>query len=189
MQTHNQPQTNRTESRRNILAGIFMGIFLGITFGWIKQNIVVGLAMGIPLGIAIGYVLDRRIPTMRMPAFRLRRILYALITFLVFMNVSLFLPDQAGDQWNIYILPLTILAGIWFIMATGKGIASLDEMQRRIQTEAIAIGFALLAVVALGYGLAGILVGAPQVNWLFFLAAMPLCWLVGKVWTLKRYGQ
>ena len=54
METHNQPQINRTESRRNILTGVIIGLVLGLTFGWMQQNIVIGIGMGLPLGVAIG---------------------------------------------------------------------------------------------------------------------------------------
>jgi hypothetical protein len=189
MNNQNRNTSNQGESRRNVLTGILLGLLIGLAFGWIQNNFLIGIGMGLPLGIALGIAIDRRIPTMRMAAFRLRRILIALALFVILLNFALFLPEGMNERWNIFILPLPVLSGAWMVIAIGQAIASLDEMQRRIQTEAIAIGFALLSLIALGYGMAGILLSVPQINWLFFLAAMPLCWLVGKVWTLRRYGQ
>ena len=65
-------------------------------------------------------------------------------------------------------------------------IASLDELQRRIQTEAIAIGFAGTAIVVGGYALLQF-AGYAQVNVGVVILIMSLMWLVGKLWTLWRY--
>ena len=189
MKNQNSNPRNQGETRRNVLTGIFLGLLIGLAFGWIQDNLFIGIAMGLPLGIVLGIAIDRRIPTMRMAAYRLRRILIALALFVILLNIALFLPEEMNERWNIFIFPLPVLAGTWLVIAIAQAIASLDEMQRRIQTEAIAIGFALLSVIVLGYGMAGILLRIPQINWLFVLAVMPLCWLVGKVWTLRRYGQ
>ena len=62
----------------------------------------------------------------------------------------------------------------------------LDELQRRIQVEAIAIGFAITALITLSYGLLG-LVDIPQPNLLYVSFIMVVSWGLGKLWTMWKY--
>jgi len=63
----------------------------------------------------------------------------------------------------------------------------LDELQRRIQTEAIAIGFAGTVFACGGYGLLGLAGIAPTLNWNWVVFVMVFMWFLGKMWTLWRY--
>ncbi len=179
----------KMENRRNMLTGLVIGLLFGLALGVAWGQIIPGALAGLGLGAGLGLVLNRRLPTMKMPAQRFRRILFALVVCVLLINTTLFLPDVIGEQWNGYILPFTIASGIWVVTAIARAIASLDEMQRRIQTEAIAIGFAILAVLAFSYGAAGILLDAPQFNWLAVVCLMTVSWLIGKAWTLRKYGE
>lgn len=64
--------------------------------------------------------------------------------------------------------------------------ASLDELQRRIRTEAIAIGFGFTALVVMTYGMLG-LVRLAQPNWVFVTLPLVVGWGLGKFWTLWKY--
>lgn len=62
----------------------------------------------------------------------------------------------------------------------------MDELQRRIQLDAIGIGFGASLIVTLTYALlvqAGIL----QVSWMFVPLLLVLMWGVGKLWTVWKY--
>ncbi len=81
----------------------------------------------------------------------------------------------------------TPLAGMGcVVISIGIAIASLDELQRRIQTEAIAIGFAGTAIFVGGYALFQF-AGLSEVNVGLVLFAMSGFWLAGKLRTLWRY--
>ena len=62
----------------------------------------------------------------------------------------------------------------------------MDEMQRWIQIEAIAIAFAGTAILVGGYAMLGF-ADFPQVNWGVVVMLMAAMWLVGKLWTLWKY--
>ena len=63
---------------------------------------------------------------------------------------------EAGPARAILAALLPIAAWAFLVVTLGMAIASLDELQRRIQTEAIAIGFAGTVIVCGGYGLLGL---------------------------------
>ncbi len=79
-----------------------------------------------------------------------------------------------------------VIPGIFFVVSIGAAINRLDEMQREIQVEALAISFAGTALVAFSYSLLG-LAGVRQANWIFVPLVMVVFWLVGKLWTMWRY--
>ncbi len=72
------------------------------------------------------------------------------------------------------------------MVSMGMMIASLDELQRRIQTEAIAIGFAGTAIIVGGYALLQF-TGFAEINIGIMLVIMSLMWLIGKLWTMWKY--
>ena len=82
---------------------------------------------------------------------------------------------------------LPIAAWAFLVVTLGMAIASLDELQRRIQTEAIAIGFAGTVIVCGGYGLLGLAGNLPALNWGLVLFVMVFMWFIGKMWTMWRY--
>ncbi len=95
--------------------------------------------------------------------------------------------EQDLEQGQLVLASLlAIVPAAGFVLALGLAIASLDELQRRIQTEAIAIGFAgtaLAAFVMLVLGWAGV----PSLSWGWVLVVMTFMWMVGKLWTVWRY--
>ncbi len=91
---------------------------------------------------------------------------------------------QLQLRWALALGP-----GLTFLLlahAVGLAIASLDELQRRIQTEAIAIGFGLASVVVVSVGFLGA-IGLEQPNWVIVAMVMILGWAIGKIWTLWKY--
>jgi hypothetical protein len=175
------------EMRKNLIAGGVAGAGLGLFFGLAFENILLGLIVGILFGAAVGFRISRTPPPMRYPMFMLRRMLVAggfvaATTFVYLLvrdgNLTLF-----SSRWAVM---LPVVGWAIFVISIGMAIASLDEMQRRIQTEAIAIGFAGTIIVLGGYALLQI-EGFARVNVGVFLLVMMLMWLVGKVWTLWKY--
>ena len=81
--------------------------------------------------------------------------------------------------------------GLTFLLlahAVGLAIASLDELQRRFQTEAIAIGFGLASVVVVSVGFLGA-IGLERPNWVIVAMVMILGWAIGKIWTLWKMSM
>ena len=181
----------KSESREtllNVLITGLVGAALGLLYAYVfDYHAALGVLGGAGLGPAVGFWISKRPPRMRYPIFMLRRILLASFIMLVasFVYSYLLIQGLSHDQmfW-VTLLPLVGWTGV--VVAIGMAIASLDELQRRIQTEAIAIGFAITAIFVAGYALFQF-TGLPGINLGLVLLVMPGAWLVGKLWTLWRY--
>jgi hypothetical protein len=81
------------------------------------------------------------------------------------------------------VLPLAALA--WGIM---RAIQHLDELQRRIQLDAMSAAFVGGIFVAVIYGqLQHARVGIPELNWAFFYPVQVVLWTLGYVVASRRY--
>jgi hypothetical protein len=177
-----------TEMRKNLITGALAGGMLGLAFGFGFDYWWLGLVAGILFGVAVGFRLGRLPIKMRFPMYITRRILLAgafcMLTSLVF---ALLLDRDLTQTQFILAAIIPILAWLLFVISIGTAIASLDELQRRIQTEAIAIGFAGTVFVCGGYGLLGLAKIVPALNLGWVIFVMVLMWFLGKMWTLWRY--
>ena len=161
-----------------------MGLLYAYGF---EFGILIGLLSGAAFGAAIGIRISRKPPKMRYPMVLLRRILFAAAFMLTASFGYSYLLDQSlseSQQLWIALLPLAGWAAL--VISIGTAIASLDELQRRMQTEAIAIGFAGTAIFVGGYALFQF-AGLAEVNVGIVIFAMSLFWLIGKLWTLWKY--
>jgi hypothetical protein len=166
------------------ITGAAFGLLMAAGFEW---SIGLGLITGLLFGIAIGVRLTFKPPRMRYPMFRFRRIMVAAAVFLMGALIYSYLLDQPLSRFQAFLAILLPLAG-WaaVVIFIGQAIASMDEMQRRIQIEAIAIAFAGTAILVGGYALLGF-ADYPQINWGVVIMLMSVMWLAGKLWTLWRY--
>jgi hypothetical protein len=175
------------EIRTIIMTAITGGSF-GLLIGYgFEISLGLGVLIGLFFGVAIGFLINRKPPRMEYPIALFRRILMA-ATFMLLTSFGYsYLLDQnlsqAQQYWAAF---LPLLGWSFLIISIGMAIASLDELQRRIQTEAIAIGFAGTAIFVGGYALLQF-AGLSEVNVGLVLFAMSFCWLAGKLWTLWRY--
>jgi len=177
-----------SDDMKTVLATSVAGAAMGLLYSnGFEFGTLVGLLAGAFFGAAIGFRISRRPPKMRYPMYLLRRILIAATFMLVASFYYSYLLDQNLTQGQRFWAALLPLAG-WaaLIVSIGMAIASLDELQRRIQTEAIAIGFAGTAIFVGGYALFQF-AGLAEVNIGIVLFAMSVMLLVGKLWTLRRY--
>ena len=183
-----EQDTGSKELLLNVIMTSITGASLGILYAYgFDFSIGLGLLAGAAFGAAIGFRITRKPPKMRYPMYMFRRILFAATFMLLASSGYSYLLDQPINQAQSYWITLLPLAGwIGFIISIGMAIASLDELQRRIQTEAIAIGFAGTAIFVVGYALFQFS-GLPDANVGLVLFAMSFAWLVGKLWTLWRY--
>jgi hypothetical protein len=188
MKNHTEPND---EKPRNLIAGLGAGLALGIVFGFALDGLLpnpFNIVVGIVFGLFLGYRIGKRPPMlMRYPAFIVRRMLVtgALFVLGMFGYVSLLDLDLLPAQQVLSSL-FAIIPAILFVLAIASAIAHLDEMQRRIQVEAIAIAFAGTVIVVTVYMLLG-LAGIPSPSWGLLLVIMTFMWGAGKLWTMWRY--
>jgi len=184
--------TGKKSFSDELLLNVFLTALVGAAFGLLyaygfEFNILIGILAGAALGAGIGFRITHKPPRMRYPMFIFRRILLAAFFMLAASTAYSYILDLGVSQQQRFwaaLLPLAGWAGI--VVCIGLAIASLDELQRRIQTEAIAIGFGITAIFVGGYALFQF-AGLPEINIGLALLAMSGAWLVGKLWTLWRY--
>jgi hypothetical protein len=182
------PTTSSSELRKNLITGAIAGGMAGAAFGYGLGRLWLGIIVGILFGLAIGYRIHQLPVKMRYPMVIIRRILLAAgFCVLVGMGYAVLLDRGWSGTRAILAALLPIAAWAFLVVTLGMAIASLDELQRRIQTEAIAIGFAGTVIVCGGYGLLGMTGTFPALNWGIVIFVMVLMWFVGKMWTMWRY--
>ena len=180
------------ENRRNMISGLAIGAALGIVLWSALEDLFpfpFDLLVGMGTGLLIGYRWGKQPPPMlmRYPPGVMQRIFIALAVFVLGLFGYLYLLDLdlTNSQKQLSSL-LAIIPAIVFVFMLVSAIGRLDEMQRRIQTEGIAIAFAGTAIVVIVYALLGF-AGIPTPNWGLLLIVMTFMWLVGKLWTMWRY--
>jgi hypothetical protein len=90
------------------------------------------------------------------------------------------------DVWWRYpvaLAPMVPCVGI--VRAILRYLRGADELQRRIELEALAFAFAAGSLV-LSYGFLQI-VGLPDVSWMAVWPVLAGCWIVGKWLAQRRY--
>ncbi|HTX92947.1 MAG TPA: hypothetical protein VMC09_17175 [Anaerolineales bacterium] len=176
------------EMRKNLVTGAITGVMLGAAFGYGFGNLWIGTIVGVLFGLAIGYRLGLGSMKMRYPMFLVRRILLASGFCLLVGFGYAFLLDHGWTGTRAILASLIpIAAWAFLVVMLGMAIASLDELQRRIQTEALAIGFGGTVIVCGAYGLLGLAGVLPALNLGLVIFVMAVMWFVGKMWTMWRY--
>jgi hypothetical protein len=172
------------EYRRRVLLPMGIGLGVGLILGWIIDDLSFGALMGLLVGMAFG---SRGMEGMRFSAKTFRGMLLAG----AFLVVSLFLMIRGGEldldrnqEFLVALIP--VIPSVIFAYTIAKAIGSLDELQRRIQLEAIGISFAGTMIVVTSYGMLE-RAGISQANWGFVTLLMVVFWLIGKLWTMWKY--
>jgi hypothetical protein len=186
---NNNPEDvrSRDNKRRNTAIGFVVGMMLGGLVDLLTGDIGIATILGMVLGSLIGYYGLRRVHLMEYPRGALIRLVVAGVIFIITLFGTYYLLERVTDPSLKSLLPFApALPGCLLIIYLGNALSKLDELQRRIQVEAIAIGFGITAIVSLIYGLLG-LAGNPQPNWMLVPVIMTFSWLIGKLWTRWKY--
>ena len=180
----NQPRQRRYGG---MVGGILIGLLIGLAIGFIQGDVLEGASFGLIIGLCIGAGFEGRGSLMRYRPGAMRRILLAAALFLIsLLLVFEFLEGVDRGVLRTLLALAPAATFLLFVLALGWAIAGLDELQRRIQTEAIAIGFGFTAVAVLTVGLLG-QVGFEQPNWIYAGLPLVLGWVLGKLWTMWKY--
>jgi len=179
------------EQRRNRIAGLAIGTALGMVFWSALDNLLpfpLDLIVGMGTGLITGYQLGKQpIMLMRFPPVVLGRLLFAgAIAILGIIGYRYLLDLELTNTQQVLASLVAIIPAIVFVFTIGSAISHLDEMQRRIQTEGIAIAFAGTAIVMIAFALLGF-AGVPNPNVGILLLVMMGMWVFGKLWTMWRY--
>lgn len=181
-----------SEKRRNMISGLAIGAALGVVLWSALEGLLpfpFDLLVGMGTGLLIGYRWGKQPPPMlmRYPPGVMGRIIITMAAFVLGLFGYVYLLDLGLTRTQRLLSSLlAIVPVVAFVFMLSWAIGQLDEMQRRIQTEGIAIAFAGTAIVVSAYALLG-LAGVSAPHWGMLLVVMIFMWLVGKLWTMWRY--
>ncbi|HOA25767.1 MAG: hypothetical protein WBH90_11325 [Aggregatilineales bacterium] len=111
----------------------------------------------------------------------------AMAAYAVVLTISILLIQAYEDAWWRYFVAVAPVVPIIFaVMAVVRRVRTLDELQQRIQLEALAFAFCATAIVTFTYGFLE-LVGLPHLDWLWVFPLMCSLWAVGLGIASWRY--
>ena len=113
----------------------------------------------------------------------------AMVCYMALLLLSFFLLKEM-DQTSLFRVPVALLpmipaVGICWVVI--RQLRSLDELQRKIQFEALSWAFALTAVTTLSYGFLET-VGFPKLSYFLIWPMMGAFWMVALRASKKRYS-
>ena len=187
MNTGNQKLKINNRMRRNMLLGLLIGALAGTGLSLLLGETLRLVGIFGLLGILVGFGFSDPPTPMRFPLGTMRKIIVAMLVFLFLQFAYFYLLDlELSLIWKAAAVLLVAVPAVYLVFTLGSAIFKLDEMQRRIQTEAIAISFGATFVIAYIFGMLG-LAGLPQFNWFFITLPMVLFWAVGKIIGMRKY--
>jgi hypothetical protein len=179
--------SDKKTTQRRVAEGIAVGMGVGLVIGFIFGDESAGLIIGMGIGAAVGARHELRGRFMQYPPQALRRMAFGLILFLVVMFGAYALLDQdLQPPWDIIASLMPTLPGFYLLYAVSSAISSLEERQRLIQLEGLAVGFGIALVAALSIGLLSTTISLPA-NWIYLTLLLVVSWGVGKGVALVRY--
>ena len=113
--------------------------------------------------------------------------LISLALYAVALVVSLtWLKAGVEGPWKYVIAVLPVLPALGVPFAVVRYCQAMDELQRRIQLESLAFGFAVAAIATFTYGFLQN-AGLPDVSWVWVWPVMAMCWILGQLVARRRY--
>jgi hypothetical protein len=111
----------------------------------------------------------------------------AMLAYVVVLIVSLPLLNALGQSpWRIPVALAPVVPALFGLFAFLRFLGQMDELQRRIQLDAIAFGFGMTAVLTFAYGFLEN-AGFPHVSWIWILPLMLFLWGIGNALAAARY--
>lgn len=102
------------------------------------------------------------------------------------VSVTLINISPNGAWWRIPLALTPIVPALFALGAYMRFFSRIDELQRRIQSEALAFGFASAGILTFSYGLLEN-VGLPRLSWVLVFPLMIAMWGIGAGIAARRY--
>jgi hypothetical protein len=110
-----------------------------------------------------------------------------MIAYAVIIIVSRLILDNLGDTfWRFPIALLPVIPVIFLMLAFMRYLAGIDELQQRIQLQAIGFAAGTTGLLTFAYGFLE-LVGFPQFSTFFIFPMMIMLWGLGLAYFTRRY--
>ena len=111
----------------------------------------------------------------------------AFAVYALLLAVSLPLTQAYPESpWRYPLAVIPMLPFLYGIGAYVRYLRMVDELERRIAVESLAIAFGSTAAITFGYGFLEN-VGLPHVNWMFVWPVMAGLWILGGIFARRRY--
>ena len=111
----------------------------------------------------------------------------AIVAYTAVLIASVILINSNPEaMWRYPVALLPMIPAIFVLVAVTRQLGRLDELQRRIQFEALAFAFGGTALLTFGYGFLEN-VGFPHISWFAVWPIMAIFWLVGLLLATRRY--
>ena len=121
---------------------------------------------------------------------RLKIIRPLLVPLVFYIGVLVFsfnwLDANPDASWRMVIALIPMIPGIFIAIGIVRSIQQLDEMERVILLEGMAISFMATFALLISMGLLGA-AGVQQLNGSFIALFMAVMWMIGKLWGHRRY--
>ena len=121
----------------------------------------------------------------------IRNMVPALVSFLAYavtlvVSLRLLAYGIPNDTWRVVISLAPMIPAIFLCLSIVGVIRKLDEMQRQLQLEALALAFAGTALITFSYGFLEN-VGFPKLSAFAVWPLMAALWLIGVLLGRLRY--
>ena len=118
----------------------------------------------------------------------LKEFLTAMAAYVIVLIISITIinASPATAWWRIPLALAPVIPIIFAMIAFMRGLGRMDELQRRIQFEALAFGFGAAGIITFSYGFLE-LVGFPHISWIFVFPLMIMFWGIGGGIASRRY--
>ena len=112
----------------------------------------------------------------------------SMLAYSVTLVVALLLVQaNPHASWRFGVVVAPVIPICFGLMAAIRYIGRMDELQRRIQLNAISFGFGATAIITFTYGFLE-LVGFPTISYIWVLPLMVVLWGVGAAVAAQRYA-
>lgn len=111
----------------------------------------------------------------------------AMLVYVVVVFLSTFIINaHSHAPWRFPLALAPMVPATFALWAFVRHLRRIDELQRRIQFEALSIAFGGTALLTFSYGFVEN-VGFPHLNWFFVWPLMAVLWMLGLALTSRRY--
>lgn len=111
----------------------------------------------------------------------------AMFAYVIVVFVSTFIINaHPHAPWRFPLALTPMVPATFALWAFVRHLRRMDELQRRIQFEALSIAFGGTALLTFSYGFVEN-VGFPHLNWFFVWPLMAVLWGIGQALARRRY--
>ena len=112
----------------------------------------------------------------------------AMLAYMIVLVVALQLIEaNPHAPWRIAVAVAPVVPTCFALLAFIRALGRMDELQRRIQLDAVGFAFGATAIITFTYGFLEI-VGFPSVSFIWVLPLMVALWGVASAIAARRYA-